>query len=44
MKFYNLLKKKKYDERNDYEGILLSGKIKNEKVNDLLSEYNIEKF
>ena len=44
VKLYNLLKKKKYDERNDYEGILLTGKIKNEKFNDLLSEYNIEEF
>ena len=44
VKLYNLLKKKKYDERNDYEGILLTGKIKNENFNDLLSEYNIEEF
>ena len=44
LKLYNLLKKKKYDERNDYEGIFLTGKIENKKFNKLLSEYKIEEF
>ena len=44
VKLYNLLKKKKYDERNDYEGIFLTGKIENKKFNKLLSEYKIEEF
>jgi len=38
------LKKKKYDERNDYEGIFLTGNKEKTQLNDLFSEYIIVEF
>ena len=44
LKLYNLLKKKNLDERNDYEGIFLTGNKEKKQLNDLFSEYDIEVF